>query len=390
MSGDFTRIGFLFFEWKPIRHLDPTALKVWLTLYIRSIIPGLWIGDLPDLASQSFLSMEDSLRGLDQLLERDLIEFDRDHRVLRLTQLPDVGEWPSAPSILRSWWKTFNKKITACPVRDEHVTTLRWLMEEGAKHSENNKSKVPSQAHEEIWAETFATVRTPLSQRRGVRSFGEADMGSEIQPSLFSKASVSEPTFDVGGTPGGTPAPDPINSNRSGSEGYHLSGTGVGEGAGEGVFSSLSPDPEEGGGSGEGVAGGMPRLHLVPMPAEPPPVAVEGVAMFNPETLVQTLRDGLGQPNGMKPTEAQGTQLLALCAELAADGIGEPDLLVLAEWLRLGGIRMTHARAGKYQLLAWWLEPGILKRTVLTARDWKTEAEERRRDLALAREQAGV
>jgi hypothetical protein len=126
------------------------------------------------------------------------------------------------------------------------------------------------------------------------------------------------------------------------------------------------------------------------MPAEPPPPVAGVTVMFNPETLVQTLRDGLGQPNGFKITTEQQDKLQALCAELAESGIGDADLPVLAEWLRLGGMRKTQTRAGDYQQVAWWLEEFRLAKTVLTARDWHEDMETRRRDLALAREQAGV
>jgi hypothetical protein len=256
VSGDFTRVGFLFWEWRPIRHLDPIALKLWLVIYTKSTIPGLWTGDVPDLSSQAFLSSEDTLRGLEILRERELIEFDRSNRVLRLTQLPDAGEWPAAPAVLKSWWTSFNRKIPNCQVRDAHVTMLRWLVDEGARHAAKNTSGKPSALHEQIWSETFATVAIPSSRRRGVRSFGEADMDSPSQPSLFSLFTPEPPrpssvTAEPDLVQPVVKIPDlndyivPENVSR---------GTGVGEGAGEGVSvsysgsdSSLSaPDPERG------------------------------------------------------------------------------------------------------------------------------------------------
>lgn len=391
MSGDFTRIGFLFWEWQPVRHLDPVALKLWMVIYTKSIIPGLWTGDVPDLASQSFLSSEDTLRGLEILRDRDLIEFDRANRVLRLTQLPDAGEWPAAPNILKSWWTTFNRKVSACQVRDAHVATLRWLVDEGAKSSAKNVAGKPSPLHEQIWSETFATVSIPASRRRGVRSFGEADMGTYHQPSLFSNPfpEASVPVVDV--VPQSPERPPVDNSgpneiNNSDGSGRVSKPSGEGEGAGDGVFSF-----SEEGGSGGGVAGGKPHLVLVPMPPEPPPAGVVAeVEMFDPETLSETLRSGLGRHNGFRFSPGQERELAELVSRLAAIGIGEPDLPVLADWLAHGGMRITGVSVSLYTQVDWWLEGDHLAKSVRSARVWKQEAEERQRDLAQARDQAGV
>lgn len=265
MSGDFTRIGFLFWEWPPLRHLDPTALKLWLVIYTKSVIPGLWTGDIPDLSSQSFLSAEDTLKSLDRLLDADLIEFDRAARVLRLTKLPDEGEWPSAPGIMKSWWKTFSKKIPACQVRDAHVVTLRWLLEEGAKKSENNRSGKPSALHEQIWSETFGQVVVPSSRRRGVRSFGEADMGNAVQPSLF--APPSEPS---GYHPEGSRSvlvPPPVDNYPDPTKSPSLGTTWVVQEKEKELERESSSGSGIGGGSGEGHATSKaPHLALVPLP----------------------------------------------------------------------------------------------------------------------------
>lgn len=195
MPSSITRLGCLFFEWAPIRHLDPTALKVWLVIYTQSDIPGLWKCDLPDIASKAFLSAEVTLRALDELRAKGLIEFDRVQRVLRLTQFPDAAEWPASPNIIRSWWSIFQKKIPACDVRDSHVATMRWLLEEGARHVPRSKTRRPSEAHEEAWQETFATVKIPVPRARGKRRFSDSDTSTPEQPSLF-----------------GDPIPDPIQS----------------------------------------------------------------------------------------------------------------------------------------------------------------------------------
>lgn len=186
MSGAFTRYGNLFFEWAPIRFLDTTALKVWMVIYNKADIPGLWQVDLPDVASKSFLTNEQTMRALDELRDRELAEFDRQNRILRLTQFPDAGEWPSGPKIMYSWWKLFTTRMPDCDVRNAHVTLLRWLLDEGARESKHpNATGRPSDLHEEIWSATFGIITPPVGRSIGARAFSDADTSTAKQPSLF-------------------------------------------------------------------------------------------------------------------------------------------------------------------------------------------------------------
>lgn len=347
MSSDFTRIGYLFWEWQPIRHMDPLALKLWLVIYTKSAIPGLWCGDIPDLSSQSFLTAEETLRGLEILRERELIEFDRSNRVLRLTKLPDAGEWPAAPAILKSWWSIFQRKIPACAVRDAHVTMLRWLLDEGAKHASKNTTGKPSALHEQLWEATFAQVAIPASRRRGVRSFGEADMGSEAQQSLFQDAHRGAIESQRHVAVDNSACCDPKNLDSS----ERVSRpSGEGEGDGEGDSFLL-----RGGGSGEGATG-RPRLTAVNYSVAELADVLWPDRKTRPvltESRLQALRDAIVSASD----QARSPEALELLREFSAKrttGIS-PDVLI-----KPGGLTLLvqeadawkRAQGGKLDMLA--------------------------------------
>jgi len=264
VSGDFTRIGFLFWEWEPIRHLDPVALKLWMVVYTKCQIPGLWCGDVQDLSSQAFLTADQTLRGLDILLDAGLIEFDRAARVLRLTQLPDAGEWPGSPNIMLSWWKIFTRKVPCCDIRDAHVTTLRWLLEEGARHS--NRAQRPTDAHEQVWAETFGTIAIPSKRSRGVRKFSDSDTSTIHQPSLFAiRGGGAIPDAIPKASP--SESPPKIRSETITSTLDPISmGSGEGEGDGDGVC-VLPAGSDSGSDSGDPES--TPQAKVIPFPKSP-------------------------------------------------------------------------------------------------------------------------
>lgn len=282
MSSSITRLGCLFFEWQPIRHLDPTALKVWLVIYTQCDIPGLWKCDLPDIASKAFLSPEVTLRALDKLRDADLIEFDRTQRVLRLTQLPDAAEWPNSPNILSSWWSIFQRRIPACDVRDAHVATMRWLLEEGAKQVPRSKTRKPSEAHEEIWSETFGTVKIPPRRARGQRRFSDSDTSTPEQPSLF-RDPIPDPILEASVTDVRGPDATPVEVVENVSVGSHTGShpkilskrrdteTETDHGS---ASDSGSPDPEPPGVPTCGTVSSPPPdettrpLRLVPLPVD--------------------------------------------------------------------------------------------------------------------------
>lgn len=190
----FTRLGSSIWDWDPWTSLDSDATRVgllaqklWLALYTSSEAkrhaPGLWQGGIPSMADAARMPADEVVQALDRLLERDLVEYDQKYRVLRLCELPDPGEFPSNGKVVLSWWTRF-KSVPPCPVRDAHVRTLRWIMDEGAR--QRGAPLTPD--HESAWRGTFGTVQIPAPRRRGIRRLADSDTGTQVQPSLFGRS----------------------------------------------------------------------------------------------------------------------------------------------------------------------------------------------------------
>lgn len=186
----FTRLGAAIWDWEPWTELAAIPRVLWLALYTsaeaKRHVPGLWHGGIPSMADAARLSPDDVILALDALLERELVEYDRKFRVLRLSELPDAGEYPNNGNVLRSWWTRF-RTVPVCAVRDTHVKTVAWLCDVGSRRA----GKVLSPNHQEAWTETFGTIVVPPPRRRGVRRLADSDTSTQAQPSLFSLAAPS-------------------------------------------------------------------------------------------------------------------------------------------------------------------------------------------------------
>jgi hypothetical protein len=193
--SSFTRLGSAIWDWEPWTELGATARILWLALYTsaeaKRHIPGLWQGGIPSMADAARMTPDDVRMALDQLLERELVEYDPKFRVLRLCELPDAGEYPTNGNVIRSWWTKFNT-VPSCPVRDAHVRTIAWILDTGSKRLRGKEQKVTDN-HQLAWGETFGLVVVPDSRRRGLRRLADNDTGTPSQPSLFPSKANSVP-----------------------------------------------------------------------------------------------------------------------------------------------------------------------------------------------------
>lgn len=375
-DGGYTRIGTNLWNWEPFTDLDPTARILWLGLYTsaeaKRVLPGLFHGSITAMADASKLPVDETMKALDRMLARtdefELVEYDAKHRVLRFTQLPDAGEYPSAPSILQSWWKRFNM-VPACQVRDAHVTTLRWILERGAAMAEKNQSKKPTPGHEQQWASTFATVQIPPPRRRGLRRLVDADTSTSVQPSLFPDPSVEHQSTPspkpLTPIPGSSPGSDPaIKDLRYLGPRESLStpsGEGEGVGAGAGVGVSFSSGGG-GGGSGGGEGTERPRLTLVPMrPTQP----------YTPAALVIALSGG----DHALVREGFLDALHDVIDAMGEQGMGLTDVALAASYAKpeissVGGDPRS-------RMSVWAATPGNVIAAIRLAREREYEAHER-------------
>jgi hypothetical protein len=181
----FTRLGSSIWDWEPWTELGTCARVLWLALFTsaeaKRHVPGLWQGGIPMMADAAHMSADDVRLALDQLLERETVEFDARSRVLRLCHLPDAGEFPSNGKVILGWWTRF-KTVPACPVRDAHVRTLQWILDTGAER----RGTPLTPDHANAWRTTFGTIQIPAPRKRGIRRLTDlSDTSTSVQPSLF-------------------------------------------------------------------------------------------------------------------------------------------------------------------------------------------------------------
>jgi hypothetical protein len=337
----FTRIGATLWNWEPWLALDDGPRNLWLALYTtaeaKRIIPGLWHGSINQMAEAAHRPFNETWSNLDKLLDAEMVEFDQKNRVLRMTMLPDAGEYPASPTILSSWWSKF-LLVPACLVRDAHVGVIRWILDTGAKLVKKNRSGRPTAAHEEVWADTFGQIPAVAARRRGIRRLLDQanDTSTETQPSLFGALPVASPKIiDTVSIPSPTPLealgltalPKELENNVSAP--LDTVSRRYGEGDGVGALASPLSFPDPGPSSVETAIGSAPA----PTPARP---ALALVPLFSPAALVAAICVGL-DTNGPRVAQVAPEALHAsLCTTIRVldeRGWGESDLVAAGKWL---------------------------------------------------------
>lgn len=372
--GDFTSFGAKIWNWRRWRNLDDSTRLLWIGLYTtaqaKHAVPGLWKGSIAIISEETGMTPERVIRGLDRLLAVDLIEYDRDFDVLRMTELPDTGEWPSNENWLKGWWNRF-VLIPECPIRNAHVATLRWILEQGAR----DRGKVIPKSVEQTWLDTFGRIDVPAQRRRGVaRLEGDSDTSTAVQPSLFA---LTTPELQRPSTPSDVITPranageipsesEIVSEATSGSrvskpsiEGFRASGTGTDTGTG--ISSS-------GGIGGDIHSPPKPTLKLVPKPGAFSVADLHAVLQRTGSRWEQTLRqrdhDALEQAIGELGMLFDGQAVLGLLREHIARG-------------GLAGITLQEI-----------CRPGALSAAIEQAQARKRTADERAAMLAAALEAA--
>ncbi len=414
----FTRVGACIWDWEPFVQLPDVARVLWLGLYTSAFAkacpPGMFRGSIGRMAEASRQQPDDALRGLDKLLDDELVEYDRKFLVLRMTELPDAGEYPSAPTIIDSWWTKFNM-LPRCQVRDSHVEIIRWILDQGATTSKKNRSKKPTALHEETWAATFGTVVIPPPRRRGIRRLIESDTSTDVQPSLFGERSTSRchqsddrnpsyphPLETLSDPPKASSisdlVPDLMSDPRSNDSSriYTLSrGCGVGEGAGVEVGEEESgsgggtTSPVTGSGAALdqalersrslGPASAKPHLALVPPP---------GTEVATLDDFTSAVERSFGGRWAIDEPRLRSQHLREL-EELGATR-GLDTLTTFEAWIGARAVSLSEIA----RILG---DPDKFHAAILAARDWKQrqadrakQAEKLSEELRLARLEIGM
>lgn len=347
MSG-YTRISCLLWEWHRLNALSATTRLFWLALYTSAPakrgVPALWHGSVVTMAEAARLPMDEAVRALDTLLDQELAEYDPKSLVLRLTELPDAGEWPSNPGILESWYKRF-RMVPECGVRNAHVSTIRWLLERGALEASKNARGAPTAKHEQVWSETFGTVPIPPARKRGLRRHADNnDTGNDIQPSLFgaSEVRVSES--------GGSAPLDLPDQIKSGTPTPWIQGPER-EKEKEKEFLSFLGEGSRSSGASDAPPVERPRLALVPPPpdhaAEIADLLADIAAGAQMDPAITGIREGTQA--GLRATIAQLTAAECTTAERRAIG----------SWMRARCSLSAVSGDPRSKLSAWAAIPGM-------------------------------
>jgi len=419
--GAHTRLGCSLWTWEPFTSLPTSDAKLlWLALYTtaeaKRIVPGLFHGSIVAMADAARMPADDVVNALDKLLERELVEYDRGLRVLRLTELPDAGESPANGNVLRGWFRKW-KTVPACAVRDAHVTTLRWIMDEWCR----DNAKALSPDHEKAWAETFGLVKIPAPRKRGVRRL----LGRTAQPGLFDDRGtedVEDPPAGSGFTPSlpSSPTaaearsarPDTVPSTGSLPSSETIPGSSLPiPGSSPDLNDSAGPETvpqtvpgtvRERSGSGSGLGSGssfflgpdpltdlpgdhVRRPHLTLVPAITPqvdPVDLREAEFALAEIAIAACRN----PGhvGRVQDEAQ----LALCAritQLRGSLVGAPEFALVGKAIARGEVTIPVQGDRAYALCTWMLTPGRFEAALELAL-----AHKQREDQALAERQAAL
>lgn len=337
----FTKLGGELFAWPRLRACSGLTRYLWIVLYAspRRAIQGLWHAGLPTIADIAKLTPDDTLSSLDQLLDHELIEFDRTREVLRLTELPDRMERPQNGKHILSMWTRF-RSVPECQVKNAHVRLLEWLMDE------------PTADHASAWSKTFATVAIPPPRRRGVRHLLDSDTATAHQPSLFTKPSENvRPTTD-GDTVCHTVS-DTVQSmiydlrslSTSGEEMQFQSGSEASAQSNAIALQELAP---------------VPLMSLVPLGGD-----LAGLPFDAPTMLANIAAESAGR---FADSPLDGRLLDALYATIrscAEQQVGLADLRVVGKWLASGGLAFRSDLGP-----VWIAKPGNLLDAVGQSRAW--------------------
>ena len=339
----FTAVGTGLWTWEPFRRLERHHEDVvgrctklfWLALYTtpeaKMSVPGLFVGSVTTMAEAARMPVDATRTYLDRLLDDDMVEYDVENRVLRMTVLPDAGESPSNGRAIRGWWRRF-QNVPACAVRDAHSSVLRWILDEWCRTS----GKSLSNDHTAAWNETFGRLPIPAPRRRAVR---------HVQTDLFALSGSRNPKINN------------LDTNNNGTS----------------VPLDPDQDPEqdqdqdllrsEGGSGGDGIT--------APMPGKPPVLTLVPHPAFGADDLAETLSKATGGKFSAALTRDQRIAL-GRAIDLSGDVVMHPSALAfLGEYVA----SLTSLRAASGGDCGISIElvvsPGWISTGIKRGMDWK-------------------
>jgi hypothetical protein len=342
-------------------------LGLYTSAEAKRIVPGLFVGSITAMAEASKLAVDDTMRALDTLLEREMVEFDRKHRVLRLTVLPDGLESPPNGNVILGWYKRF-KSVPQCPVRDAHVTTLRWIMDAWSRES----GKPVSDRHQQSWNDTFGLVVVPVPRRRGVRRLLDEDTSTDVQPSLFDLPKASSTVrSEIGRT---TEVPSSVSYSLS-----QLPETPIRETVSKPFANGSDPDPDPDQDLDQDqrslISDPESNCHAdIATPEQIPPLkppALELVPLFTIGDMLAAIAFESGGRFTQGPVDERLVGALSQTVSACeTHQVGLDDLRLVGRWLAHGALGFRSDLGP-----VWISRPGVLLDCVGQAKTWRDRGE---------------
>jgi len=184
----YTRLGAYLFDWEPFSQASDRAKLFLLSCYIGPVakqwLPGILYATVASLGESARMGSIDAHAAISELIEQGTLQHDIRKRVMRFTALPDKGERPANPKVLRMFWYRW-KDLPESPLKYHHISLIKWLAEP------NRTEKL-----QDMWNVTFATVAMP-------DTVSVDNSGQVPQPSLFTaeedtvKDTVSDTVSDT-------------------------------------------------------------------------------------------------------------------------------------------------------------------------------------------------
>ncbi len=188
--ADYTSYGHSTWRWETFVQMDYVERNLWNGLYTTSeakrFPPGLWHGDHAAMARAAMMPVSDVFDALDRLEAKGIVEIDRRHWVVRMTDLPNAGERPASWKALLGFWNRF-VLIPPCPVRDRYPLLLKWLIEQVPKPKGKSKGDRDGSVSTDMldtWRDTFGSIRVP-SEASSSYVLCDSNTSTRHQPSLF-------------------------------------------------------------------------------------------------------------------------------------------------------------------------------------------------------------
>ena len=324
MAGDpYVRMSLAMARWAPLVACSITTRWAWAAMWasreMKSACSGLFPGSVGMVAEVASMSFGEAVAAVDELVEKQLIEHDASHRLIRYTRLPDRFDRPDNGNCLVGWWRGF-VLLPPCATRDRHVSLIRWMCGEAL-----------SKDHEKVWATTFGTISSPDAKTGTSSTVSQVPVLSSSQPELFDSADLRNHGATVPGT------------------------VSIGIGIGQGLRDEST---REGSYPQAGLGGRRPPLRSVDAPTDLTDGAKEMLA---------ALGEASGGRVGVDLIDTRLYAPLNLVASVCAQkGLRKADFDLAGRFLRAGGL------AYRDDLGANWVSrPGNVLDVVMNARRWQ-------------------